>query len=273
MPNLYLRFPGGLSRALTLSYDDGVRQDIRLIEIMNKHGLKGTFNLNSGFFALNDGSHLTEKEALDLYTDCGQEIACHCHEHADLPANPPAAVAWQVLKDRERLEALFARIVKGMAYPYGTFSPQVEDILRSCGIVFSRTTRSTHRFAIPENWLELDPTCHHADPMLMDLAKDFAENEGRRDARLFYLWGHSYEFDRPEQGWGIIEQFAGYISGRENIWYATNMEVYSYVQAYRSLICSADGRRIFNPSLQNVYVSIGGGKDVLCIPSGQEITL
>lgn len=51
MANLFMRFPQGRAKALTLSYDDGVEQDIRLIEIMGKHGLKGTFNLNSGLYA------------------------------------------------------------------------------------------------------------------------------------------------------------------------------------------------------------------------------
>ena len=48
---IFMRFPGGKKKALTLSYDDGVEQDIRLIDIMKKNGLKGTFNLNSGCYA------------------------------------------------------------------------------------------------------------------------------------------------------------------------------------------------------------------------------
>ena len=40
-------FPGKKRKVLTLSYDDGVEQDIRLVEIMKKHGLKGTFNINT----------------------------------------------------------------------------------------------------------------------------------------------------------------------------------------------------------------------------------
>ena len=39
---------GGKNKALTFSYDDGVTQDVRLIEIFNKYGLRATFNLNSG---------------------------------------------------------------------------------------------------------------------------------------------------------------------------------------------------------------------------------
>ena len=48
---IFIRFPNGLGKALTLSYDDGVYEDIRLVEIMQKHGLRGTFNINGELFA------------------------------------------------------------------------------------------------------------------------------------------------------------------------------------------------------------------------------
>jgi hypothetical protein len=37
----------GKKKALTFSYDDGVTQDIRMTGLLNRYGLKGTFNLNS----------------------------------------------------------------------------------------------------------------------------------------------------------------------------------------------------------------------------------
>ena len=46
----YMLFPGGKQKALTLSYDDGVQQDIRFIEILDKYGIKCTFNINSYSF-------------------------------------------------------------------------------------------------------------------------------------------------------------------------------------------------------------------------------
>lgn len=51
MSQYFMRFPEGRKKAVTLSYDDGVEQDMRLVEVMEKYGLKGTFNLNSGLFA------------------------------------------------------------------------------------------------------------------------------------------------------------------------------------------------------------------------------
>ena len=46
----FLRFPGGKAKALTLSYDDGMRQDMRMVEILRPAGIKCTFNINSGCF-------------------------------------------------------------------------------------------------------------------------------------------------------------------------------------------------------------------------------
>ena len=48
---IYLRFPGFLKKALTLSYDDGVDTDIKMIDILNRHGIKATFNLNTGLLS------------------------------------------------------------------------------------------------------------------------------------------------------------------------------------------------------------------------------
>ena len=41
-------------KAVTFSFDDGVLQDVRLIEMLNKYGLKATFNINSGKFGIKD---------------------------------------------------------------------------------------------------------------------------------------------------------------------------------------------------------------------------
>lgn len=37
-------------KAITFSFDDGVQQDKRLIEILNRYSLKCTFNINLGLF-------------------------------------------------------------------------------------------------------------------------------------------------------------------------------------------------------------------------------
>ena len=49
-----MRLKDGKTKVLTLSYDDGVVQDIRLSEILNRYGLKCTFNINSGTYLAED---------------------------------------------------------------------------------------------------------------------------------------------------------------------------------------------------------------------------
>ncbi|MCH5250493.1 MAG: polysaccharide deacetylase family protein [Lachnospiraceae bacterium] len=264
-----MRFPQGMKKALTLSYDDGVEQDARLINIMKKNGLRGTFNLNSGRYRAEGTTYepgevqrrLSEKEATQLYKDSGMEVAVHGLTHPFLERIPDNLCIAEIVKDRENLEKQFGAIVRGAAYPYGTYSDKVVDIMRMSGIAYARTTLSTENFDIPQDWLRLNPTCHHINPALKELATEFVE-ERRRDRGyplLFYLWGHSYEFEKDDN-WEVIERFASYVGGRKDIWYATNIEIYEYVEAYKSLVFSMDGERVYNPSCIEIYLEADGKK-------------
>ncbi len=278
MPDFYMAFPGFKRKALTLSYDDGVEQDIRLIDIMNKHGLKGTFNLNSGLYA-KEGTvypagtihrRMSRSKVTETYQNCGQEVAMHAYEHADLVGIPFDNIPYQIIKDKEQLEAQFGRIIRGFAYPYGTVNGKVANLLRDMGVAYARTVHSTHDFHLPTDWLQLPATCHHNDPKLMELAKRFVEENPYGRPWMFYLWGHSYEFE-ADNNWHIIEEFAQYIGGREDIWYATNMEICDYVEAFKQLILSADGHRIYNPTATTLYLVQWGKQYVL--ESGKETIL
>ena len=258
----FLRFPGFKIKAVTLSYDDGVRQDKRLISIMQKYGIKGTFNINAGLFASErsdvEKGRMTKEEAVELYANSGMEVAIHGYRHLSLGEVDPALATDDVIKDRKELESIFGGIIKGMAYANGSYNDNVCKILECCGVNYSRTTVTTENFKIPTNWLKLETTCHHNNPKLMELAKTFVERNldgylWRNYPVLFYLWGHSYEFDTNDN-WQVIEEFCKYIGNREDIWYATNGEIYSYVKAFDSLEFSADGNTIYNPSGQTVYI-------------------
>ena len=275
MEHCFLRFPNFRSKALTLSYDDGVVFDKKLIEIMSKYGLKGTFNVNSGLFAQKEGGRcLTQKEAFALYTQSDNEVAVHGVKHLPLLGMDSAQVLGEILLDRQNLEKIFHKLVHGMAYAYGCYNDSVVEILRLCGIRYARTVDDSEGFAIPTDWLRWNPTCHHRNPRLMDLAQAFLEEqEGgywRKSPKLFYLWGHSYEFeDRNE--WHIIENFAKFIGNREDVWYATNGEIYNYVQAYHNLQFSSEGTFVYNPNVLDVYICYIGKN--YCIPAGKTVDL
>lgn len=260
MQRLILRFKDFKPKALTLSYDDGVEQDIKLIKIMNKYGVKGTFNINSGLFAkegtvYKEGEihrRMTKKECYNLYKDSGHEVAIHALTHPHLEDFPQNAVIDEVITDKKNLEQMFGTIVRGMAYPYGTYNDLVVDALKVCDVAYSRTTRSTEKFDIPKDWLRLSATCHHNNPNLMSLAKKFVEDEVKNVPYLFYLWGHSYEFEQ-KNNWNVIEEFCEFVSNKEDVWYATNIEIYDYIKAFESLILSNDAKIIKNPSALDIY--------------------
>jgi len=262
----------GKKKVLTLSYDDGVKQDKRLIEILDKNGIKCTFNLNSGIYLKDEpdlARRMEKEDVIKTYKDCGHEIAIHGMHHLFYNHLDKTEIIYETVQDRKNLEEDFGVIIRGMAYPFGSYNDEVIDLLGKCGIAYARTTNSTKKCEFPENWLELNPTCHHNDPDFMKMAKRFADVKNRfNNSEMFYLWGHSYEFD-DDNNWNVIEEFAEYVGGRDNIWYATNIEVYDYVQAYKNLQTSYDKKIIHNPSAIDVWFDI---KDVIyCAKAGETI--
>ena len=77
----------------------------------------------------------------------------------------------------------------------------------------------------------------------------------RRASRLLYIWGHSYEFDR-DNNWERIEEICQKVANNDEIWYATNIEICDYVDAYKRLRYSADGRMVYNPSVLTVWFDV-----------------
>ena len=186
MRHCFLRFPGFKLKALTLSYDDGVIFDKKLIEIMSKYALKGTFNINSGLFALDEGGRcLTQKEAFALYTQSDNEVAVHGVKHLPLTEISSAQALGEVLLDRQNLEKIFHKLVHGMAYSYGIYNDTVVEMVRSCGIDYARTVDDSEGFAIPTDWLRWNPTCHHRNPKLMDLAQDFCQQQKQPQKKCY----------------------------------------------------------------------------------------
>jgi len=261
----FLRFPNFKGKAVTLSYDDGVIYDRPLIEILNKYGLKCTFNVNTGMFRdeFPDQKRLSKAEATELFSAHPEhEVALHGHKHLSLANCSEKDGIIDIVDNRRILETMFNRLVRGMAYANASFDDRVVKYLKELDICYSRTTDATHEFKMPREWLKWNPTCHHNDEKLFDLVAEFNAiqyNNTFADPILFYLWGHSYEF-HDFDNWDRIEKFCKEIGGKDDVWYCTNIELYNYTQAYNSLVWSADNKIIYNPSLFDVYLQID------CIP-------
>ncbi len=226
----------GKMKAVTFSYDDGVTQDQRLIRILDKYGLKCTFNLNSGLLG-RPGSLIREDvtvahvkpracEVRGIYE--GHEIAVHTLTHPALSHLSDEDVVREVEEDRIALSELAGYEVVGMAYPGGThvMNEHVADLIRTrTGVKYARTTTSTHNFDLQQNLHIFNPTVyHHIEwDKLFELGEKFISL--KTDVpQIYYIWGHAYEFD-IHSDWERFEEFCRLISGRADIFYGTNREV------------------------------------------------
>ena len=222
----------GKMKAFTLSYDDGVEQDKRMIAILNKYGIKGTFNLNGsrhvsktlGFPWLYQNEVVVARMPIeDLQeTYVGHEIAMHAYNHAQLDLITPEECRREILVDRLVLTRFFGKEPVGFAYPCGTYNDTAVDILRELGVKYARGYRPNGTFDIPTDFLRWDCTCGGTSPELMNFAKKFVEMKPDKP-QLFTICGHSYGFDYQNK-WAAFEEFCEFISGRDDIFYGTNAE-------------------------------------------------
>lgn len=223
----------GKKKAITFSYDDGVTQDIRLIELFNKYGLKCTFNLNSGLLGkpgqlLREGvdvrhDKISPERVREIYAT--HEVATHSVTHPYLTRLTDGEIIREIEDDRIRLSELVGYEVVGHAYPMGDCDRRVADLLRDhTGVKYARTVVSTHNFDIQTDMHLFNPTVYHHREMdeMFRLGEEFLSLK-TDEPKLFYIWGHAYEFD-IHNDWKRFEEFLEMISGRDDIFYGTNKE-------------------------------------------------
>ena len=223
-------------KAITFSYDDGVVQDIRLIELLNKYGLKCTFNLNSELLSkkgmlIREGKRIAHykihtEDVKHIYE--GHEVAVHTLTHPNLTQCDDKEIIRQVEADRLNLSELVEYEVVGMAYPCGGVNndDRVAGIIKkNTGVKYSRTITTNNCFDLQENLYRFNPTAYHLDfEKMMQLGREFVEFKPK-EPKVFYIWGHSYEMDISADYWIKLEEFFKLISNKEDIFYGTNKEV------------------------------------------------
>ena len=231
-------------KAITFSFDDGVRQDERLINILDRYGLKCTFNINSGMFGMHTchdamlfgemrtfrNQRIQRDEIKQLYQD--HEVAAHSVSHPILPSLSDEDVIFQIREDEKTLQEITGCCINGFAYPGGYceyYNERVKRLISNhTGLYYGRTAKSSYSFELPEDLLMFHPTLSHREIEMRDrLADEFLMLEASKP-QLFYVWGHSYELDVNEKIWAQFERFCEKIAGKNDIFYGTNDQVFRY---------------------------------------------
>ena len=226
----------GKRKAVTFSYDDAVTQDLELIELLNKYGLKSTFNINSELLGHHDilireGKRVAHykvhpDDVKGIYE--GHEVAVHTLTHPLLPKLNDREVIRQVEQDRLNLSEIVGYEVVGMAYPGGGVNNDdrvAEVIKNNTGVKYCRTTTCSDNFDLQDNLYRFNPTAYHLDfDKMMELGEKFINSTPDRP-QIFYVWGHTYEFDYRSDYFAKFEEFLKLISNQADIFYGTNKDV------------------------------------------------
>ncbi len=240
----------------TVSFDDGLEQDKKLIALMKKYGIKGTFNINGGLLgergtvkrignlAFQDCGEGRTSGAIIKYTEhnripgdeiaqvyAGMEIASHSYMHDWLGKLPKQEMMKSINMDIDALEKIAGYKIRGHAYAKGSTSKEVQAYLKKEGILYARGIMSSKSFCFPKNPLNLRPTCSHItkEARINGLIDQFIKAKPLKEDMLFYMWGHAYEldFNTKEASWDKIERLFDRIAGKEDILYCTNAEAFT----------------------------------------------
>ncbi|MBO4897483.1 MAG: polysaccharide deacetylase family protein [Clostridia bacterium] len=230
-------FANGAKKAVTFSFDDGITQDVRLIALMDKYGLKGTFNLNSGLMGQKDSldiygtvvdhSMIPKGEIRQLYKN--HEIAGHTLTHPLLTDLTDDEVIYEIEQDRLKLSEIAGYEVVGFAFPnpWGKIEDftHLSELCKKTGVKYARTTYITDGFEYEDDLFSIGMTVSISNiEHTFELAKKFVDLK-TETPKVFYIMGHAYEFDYFKS-WDKAEELFKFISNRDDIFYGTNKEIY-----------------------------------------------
>lgn len=265
-------YPGGKTKGFNVTYDDGVLQDVPLVELLNRYQLKGTFHLNSQlmreeFVWVHESGRsikrLSPSVARTLYE--GHEVASHTLTHPSLHALSPEAIWRELREDKANLEELVRRPVKGFAVPFDYYDQAIADLVRRCGFSYGRISEESRCFAPPREFYHWRATVFHLDGALEELAQRFLTTE--EELAWFQIVGHSYDLD-VYQRWDQMEALFGRIHGEADILPMTTLEAVEYVRAMEQVEITPEG--IHNPSDQDLWFSAEG--ETVRVPPGGDWT-
>jgi peptidoglycan/xylan/chitin deacetylase (PgdA/CDA1 family) len=240
----------GKAGLFTTSWDDGHPLDMRVAELLNKHGLPGTFyvpgRVAPGGCCNPEGFEVLPKTELrQLGTQF--EIGSHTLDHKSLHSLPAAEARHQIEAGKRWLEDQLGRGVAGFCYPNGHHDAAVRKLVRDCGFSYGRTTEDLSD-DVGMDPFQMPVSLHFHPRGRIDVARGFVREERRRlgemrwlrrlpvflaaiakddfEARVrclvdrvcerggvFHVWGHSWEIDRFG-GWTLLDDVLRYAAER-----------------------------------------------------------
>ncbi len=215
------------------SWDDGHPLDLRLGDMLSKHGLAGTF-----FVPMSNQENKPVMNGVQLrQLDSIHEIGSHTLSHQYLLDCDRVVAKHEINEGKRQLEVELGHAVHGFCYPGGRFNAEISQMVKTAGFTYARTIENlcldlgescwqmptTIQF-YPHSPLTLAKNIlHHWSlpkiPLILKrlkndcfytFARQMAETCAESDC-VFHLWGHSWEIEKYDL-WTELDQFLHYLS-------------------------------------------------------------
>jgi len=228
-------YPQCKSKAFNITYDDGVVQDIRFVELLNKYNIKGTFNLNSQLMAQQfcwvhpcgmQVKRLPPRDTVELYK--GHEVASHTLTHPYMHNMDKNAIMYQLWQDKYNLQQIFGREICGFAVPFDHYSPLIAQCAKDCGFEYARMSEESFSYIPPKDYYWWQCGVFHLNPNFKSFVDNFFSTD--TELALCQIVGHSYDLD-AENMWETMENILSRIAADKNIISMTNLEIVRYLKA------------------------------------------
>lgn len=262
-------YPGGKKKAFNITYDDGVEQDLRFVELLNRYGMKGTFNLNSelmknGFTWTHPNGmaikRLPPETVTALYQ--GHEVACHTLTHPYLEGMPREKVLWELGMDRYYLQELFGQEICGFAAPFDYYSDMIADCVRECGFSYARISEESGGYTPGGDLFWQKAGIFHLSAGLDAYIEGFLATE--EELAFGQIVGHSYDLD-AENMWEHMERILGRLHADAAVLPMTHLEAIRYWQAMEQAQVTEED--IYNGSDKTLWFDCGG--EVVVVEPGE----
>jgi len=231
LPNDHDRKPAHSKLLVTTSWDDGHPSDLRVAELLDKHGLKGTFYVPRS--NCEGRAVMTCAEIASLAPRF--EIGGHTQDHVSLTELEPATASEQIQSNKHWLEGVLGQEVRGFAYVRGRHNRVVRDLVAKAGYDYARTVKNlmsepgADRMEVPttvqffnhptgaylRNYMSGGPSVVRLAILGTALAPAPLATRLTRTAEAcaslggyFHLWGHSWEVDEHDL-WRDLDALLG----------------------------------------------------------------
>lgn len=236
---------------VTTSWDDGTADDVRVSELLDKYGLKGTFYVCPK--TRQGKAVLTEDQIRKIART--HEIGAHTMTHPHLTKIPLDEALQEIARSKEWVEKVTGAPCIMFCYPYGDYSQEVQALVQQAGFSGARTTEALcflhdDNFALPTTlqvrpfpwrgeyskwWHRLDPLgplryrykslkqlgiAHSSMSSWLELAKALVQKAQKNGGHV-HIWGHSSEVEKLNM-WSDLEKLFQFIANESDATPAVN---------------------------------------------------